>query len=152
MVSQVIGDFFIAPAIVVKGKDITHNIRLGGDDFKQLLLVNDIAVGRGADPFCVRLPPLDDGLYFFAGVCHRHLVDEELKLDFQPVVVVGKVDAVPDGDDTHARVSQILQFHQSSTVPAGKTGEVLDEKNVLPVGHQLTPHKLIPLPLFKGIA
>ena len=105
LVGEVVGDFLVAPALlVVEAEDGADDIRFGGDDLKLLPLVDDVAVGRGADPLPVGLPPLDDIAYLFAGVGDGHLVDEELKLNFQPVVVVGEVNAVPDGDDPHPRV------------------------------------------------
>lgn len=111
LVSQVVGNLFVAPAVVVKAENLTHDLRLGGDDLKLPLLVEDIAVWRGAKPRAVRLPPLDNRLDLLAGVGDRHFVDEELKLDLQPVIIVRKVDAVADGDDADACVAQILQLY-----------------------------------------
>ena len=105
LVGEVVGDFLVAPALlVVEAEDGADDVRLGGDDLKLLPLVDDVAVGGGADPFPVGLPPLDDIAHLFAGVGDGHLVDEELKLNFKPVVVVWKVNAVSDGDDPHPRV------------------------------------------------
>ena len=151
LVSQVVGDLFVAPAVVVKAENLTHDLRLGGDDFELPLLVEDIAVWRSAKPRAVRLPPLDNRLDLLAGVGDRHFVDEELKLDLQPVIIVGKVNAVADGDDADACVAQILQLHQATTVAARESGEVLDDENVIPVLHQSAPHGLIALPLLKRI-
>ncbi len=153
LVGEVVGDFLVAPALlVIEAKDGADDIRFGGDDLKLLPLVDDVAVGRGADPFSVGLPPLDDIAYLFAGVGDGHLVDEELELDLQPVVVVGEVDTVPDGDDPHPGVPQVLQFHQPPAVAPGETGEVLDDENVVLAGHQFFPHGLVALPLLEGVA
>ena len=69
---------------------------LGGDDLELLFFVDDVAVGGGADPLAVQLAAFDDVPDFFGGVGDRHLVDQELELDFQPVVVVREVDVVAD--------------------------------------------------------
>ena len=87
--------------------------------------------------------------------CRRrdgHLVQEELELNFQPVVVIGEVDAVAYRDYTHARVAQVLELHQPAAVAPREAGEVLDHEYVQPVRHQLAPHGLIPLALLKGVA
>ena len=153
LVSEIARDFLVAPAlVVVKAEDGAHDVGLGGDDLELLPLVDDVAVGCGADPSAVCLPPLDDVLHLFAGVGDRHLVDEELELDLQPVIVVGKVDVVPDGDDAHPRVPQVLQLHQSPAVPPGEPGEVLDDEDVILMAHQALPHGLVPLPLLEGVA
>ena len=153
LVREVVGDLLIAPPlVVVEAEDGAHHIRLGGDYFELLPLVDDVAVGGGTDPFSIRLPSLDDVFHLFAGVGDGHLVDEKLELDLQPVVVVGKVDAVPDGDDSHPRVPQILQLHQPPAVSAGEPGEVLHHQNVILVGHQPLPHGLIALPLLECVA
>ena len=150
---QEIGDFLVAPAIVVVVvKDAAHDVRFGRHHFKFLALVDGVAVGRGADPFPVHLPPADDVSHLFAGIGDGHFVDEKLKLDFQPVVVVGEVDAVADGDDAHAGVAQVLQLHQAAAVAAGEAREILDEQNVILVGHQAAAHLLIALALLKGVA
>src|SRR5699024_7162742 len=125
LVGEVIGDLLIPPALlVVEAEDGAHHVRLGGDDLELLPFVHDVAAGGGADPFSVRLPPFDDVLYLFAGVGDRHLVDEELELDLQPVVVIGKIDVVPNGDDPHPGVPKILQLHQPPAVAPGEAGEV----------------------------
>ena len=153
LVGEVVGNLFIAPALlVVETEDGTHDVRLGGDDFKLLPLVKGISIGRGADPLSVSLPPLDDILHLFAGVGDGHLVDEKLKLDFQPVVVVGEINAVPDGDNPHPGVPQVLQLHQSPAVAPGEAGEVLDNEDVVLVAYQPLPHGLVALPLLKGVA
>ena len=150
---QEIGDFLVAPAIVVVVvKDAAHDVRFGRHHFKFLALVDGVAVGGGADPFSVHLPPADDVSHLFAGIGDGHFVDEKLKLDFQPVVIVGEVDAVADGDDAHAGVAQVLQFHQAAAVAAGEAREILDEQNVILVGHQAAAHLLIALALLKGVA
>ena len=150
---QKIGDFLVPPAIVVVVvKDAAHDVRFGRHHFKFLALVDGVAIGRGADPFSVHLPPSNDVSHLFAGIGDGHFVDQKLELDFQPVVVVGEVDAVADGDDTHAGVAQVLQLHQAAAVAAGETREILDEQDVILVGHQATAHLLIALALLKGVA
>ena len=138
--------------VVVKVKNPPHNFRFCGDDLKLLLLIDKVAIGRGAEPLPVRLPPPDDIFHLLAGVGDGHLVDEELELNFQPVVVVGKVDVVPNGDNPHPGVPQILQLHQSPTVPPGKPGKILHHQNVILMAHQPPAHGLIALPLLKGVA
>ena len=147
-----VGDFLISPAVQIEPEDFPHDLRLRGDDLKLLLFVENVAIGRGAKPCAVCLAATDDGLYLLAGVRHRHFVDKKLKLNFQPVIVVWEVNVVSDGDDTHAGVPQILQFHQPAGIAAGETGKVFDNKNVVLVAHQPSPHFLITLPLLEGIA
>ena len=88
-----------------------HNVRLGRYDLKLLLIVDDVAIRRGTQPFAVRLPPFDNITHLARGIRYRHFVDEELKLDFQPVIVVRKVNAVADGDDTDTCITQVFEFH-----------------------------------------
>ena len=147
-----VGDFLISPAVQIEPEDFPHDLRLRRDDLKLLLFVEKIAIRCGAQPRAVCLTAADDGLYLLTGVRHRHFVDEKLKLNFQPVIVVWEVNVVSDGDDTHAGVPQILQFHQPAGIAAGETGKVFDNKNVVLVAHQPSPHFLITLPLLEGIA
>ncbi len=151
LVSEVIGDLFVAPSVAIEPEDLPDDLRLGGDDLKFLTLIEDIAVGSGAEPLTVLLAALDDRFYLLGGVGDGHLVDEELELNFQPVVIVGKVDPVPNGDDTHPCVSQVFQLHQPPAVPSGEAGEILDDENVLLMGHQFPAHFLIAGPLVEGI-
>ena len=88
-----------------------HNVRLGRYNLKLLLIVDDVAVRCGAQPFAVCLPPFDDVSHLARGIRDRHFVDEELKLDFQPVIVVRKVNAVADGDDADPCIAQVFEFH-----------------------------------------
>ena len=152
LVGELVGDLFVAPAVDIELENAPDDLRLGRDYLELLTLVDDIAVGGGADPLAVLLAALDDGPDLLAGVGDGHLVDEELELDLQPVVVVGKVDVVPDGDDPDPRVTQVLQLHQPPAVAPGEAGEVLDDEDVLPAAHQLPAHGLIALPLFEGVA
>ena len=138
--------------IVVEIKNLPHNFCFRRHDLEFFLLVDDVAVGRSAEPFAVRLPPPNDILHLFAGIGDGHLVDEKLELNFQPVIVVGEVDVVPDGDDPHAGVPQILQFYQAPAVPSGESGKVLHHQNVILVANQTLSHGLIAFPLLKGIA
>ena len=46
----------------------------------------------------------------------------------------------------------LLQLHQAAAVAAGEAREILDEQNVIPVGHQAAAHLLIALALLKGVA
>ena len=152
-VRQIVGDLLVAPAVVVvEVEDLPDGGRLGGNDFKLLPLGDKIAVGRGADPFAVRLPPLDDVAHLAGGVGDGHFVHKELKLDLQPIVIVGKVDAVADGNDAHTCVPQVLQLHQPAGIAAGEAGKVLDNENVVLVAHQPPAHLLIALPLVEGVA
>ena len=148
-----VGDFFIAPTLVViETENFPHHLRLGRHHLKLLLAVDDVTIGGGADPLAVLLAAADHRTDLFAGVGDRHLVDEKLKLNLQPIVATRETDVVPDGDDPHPGVPQVLQLHQSPAVPPGKTGEVLDDEDVLLVGHQLPAHGLIPFPLLEGVA
>ena len=153
LLRQIVGDFLVTPAlIVVQVKNLPHDLRFRGDNFKFLLLVDDIAVGCGTKPFPVRLPPPDDVFHLLAGVGDRHFVDEKLKLNFQPVVIVGKVNVVSNGDDAHPSVPQILQFHQPPGISPGKSGKILHNQNVILMPDQPLSHGLVALPLLKGIA
>ena len=150
---QMVGDALIAPAfLVVEPENPPHHIRLRGDRFKFLPQIHDVAVGSGADPLSVLLPPPDDTANLFAGVRDGHLVDEELKLDFQPIVIVGIVDVVSDGNDPHPCIPQILQLHKPPGVAPGETGKVLHHQNVDFMGHHVPAHPLVVLPGLKGIA
>ena len=88
---------------------------------------------------------VDHGAHLLAGVGDRHLVDEKLELDLQPVIVVGEVNVISDGDDPNPCVPQILQLHQTLAVAPGKTGEILDNEDVVAVGHEPPPHSLVAL-------
>ena len=75
-----------------------------------------------------------------------------MKLDFQPVIIIGEVNAVTDGNNPYTGIPQIFQFYQTAAVAAGKTGEILDDENVILMGHQPVPHGLVALALLKGVA
>ena len=152
LIGEVVGDFFIPPAVDVELENPPDDLRLGRDDLELLSGVDDVAVGGSAEPLAVLLAALDDRFHLLTGVGDRHLVDEELELNFQPVVIVGEVDVVPDGDDPNACVPQVLQLHQPPAVPAGEAGEVLDDEDVLSVVHQFPAHFLVAGPLVKGVS
>ena len=153
LLGQVVRDLLVAPAIiVVEIKNPAHNIRFGRHDLKLLLIVDDVAIRCGAQPFAVRLPPFDNVSHLARGICDRHFVDEKLELDFQPVIIVRKVDAVTDGDNANARVTQVFQLDQSAAVAAGETGKILDDEDVVPVVHQAAAHFLIALALLERVA
>ena len=153
LIGEIVGDFLVAPTgVAVKVKNPADGLGLGGDDLKLLVLGDEIAVGRGADPLAVVLPPLDDVAHLAGGVRDGHLVHEKLELDFQPIVVIGEVHAVPDGGDAHTRVAQILQFYKTARVAAGEAREILDDENVVLVAHQPPAHLLIALALLKRVA
>ena len=88
-----------------------HNVRLGRYDLKLLLIVDDVAVRCGAQPFAVRLPPFDDVSHLARSIRDRHFVNQKLELDFHPVVIVRKVNAVPDGDNADTCITQVFEFH-----------------------------------------
>ena len=92
-------------------KNLADGFRLGRYNLKLLLIVDDVAIRRGTQPFAVRLPPFDDVSHLARGIRDRHFVDEELKLDFQPVIVVRKVNAVADGYDADTCITQVFEFH-----------------------------------------
>ena len=142
----------VAPAVDVEPVDAADDLGLDGHDLELLLLVHDIAVGRGADPPAVLLTAADDALDLLARVRDGHLIYEELELDLEPVVVVREVDAVADGDYAHARVAQVLKLDQAAAVAAREAGEVFDDEDVQPVRHELPPHCLISLTLLEGVA
>ena len=153
LIGEVVGDFLVAPTgVAVEVKNPADGLGLGGDDLKLLVLGDEIAVGRGADPLAVVLPPLHNAAHLAGGVRDGHFVHKELELDFQPVVVIGKVDAVADGDDAHACVAQVFQLHEPARIAAGEAGKVLDDENVVFVAHQPPAHLLIALALLKGVA
>ena len=152
IVGQGISDFHIAHAALIEAEDFADDLCFGGDDFKFLPRIDDVAVRCGADPFAVMLTALDDRAHLFRGIGDGHFVDEELELYLQPVVVVRKVDAVADGDDAHAVVAQVLQLHQAAAVAARESGEVLDDQDVKLMGEKLFAHLLVALALLKGVA
>ena len=153
LIGEIVGDFLVAPAgVAVEVKNPADGLGFRGDDLKLLVLGYEIAVGRGADPLAVVLPPLHNAAHLAGGVRDGHLVHEKLKLNFQPVVVIGEVHAVPDGDDPDARVAQVFQLYQSARVAAGETGKILDDENIVLVGHKSPAHLLIALALLKRVA
>ena len=153
LIGEVVGDFLVAPTgVAVEVKNPADGLGFGGDDLKLLVLGDKIAVGRGADPLAVALPPLHNAAHLAGGVRDGHFVHKELELDFQPVVVIGEVHAVADGDDAHARVAQVFQLHEAARVAAGEAGEVLDDENVVLVAHQPPAHLLIALALLERVA
>ena len=152
LVGEMIGDFLIPPAVDVQPEYLPDDLRLGGHNLELLPLVHNVTVGCGADPLAVRLAALDNCFHFFAGVGDGHFVDHKVELDFQPIVVVGIIHVFPHGDNTDPGVPEVLQLHQAPAVAAGKTGEVLDNEDVLLVAHQLPAHGLIALSLLKGVA
>ena len=153
LIGEVVGDFLVAPTgVAVEIENPADGLGLRGDDLKLLVLGDKISVGRGADPLAVVLPPLHNAAHLAGGVRDGHFVHKELELDFQPVVVIGEVHAVADGNDAHARVAQVFQLHKPARVAAGEAGEVLDDENVVFVLHQPPAHLLIALALLKGVA
>ena len=72
-------------------------------------------------------------------------------MNVQPLVIVGKVDPVADGDNAHPGVTQILQFPQALAVAAGESGEILDHQDVVCVIEQPLAQLLIALTLLKGV-
>ena len=153
LIGEIVGDFLVAPTgVAVEVKNPADGLGLGGDDLKLLVLGDEIAVGRGADPLAVVLPPLHNAAHLAGGVRDGHFVHKELKLDFQPVVVIGEIHAIADGDDAHARVAQVFQLHQTARVAAGEAGKVLDDENIVLVGHESPAHLLIALALLKRVA
>ena len=153
LIGEIVGDFLVAPTgVAVKVKNPADGLGFRGDDLKLLVLGHEIAVGRGADPLAVVLPPLHNAAHLAGGVRDGHLVHEKLELDFQPIVVIGEVHAVPDGDDPDARVAQVFQLYQSARVAAGETGKILDDENIVLVGHESPAHLLIALALLKRVA
>ena len=153
LIGEIVGDFLVAPtSVVVEVKNLADGLGFRGDDLKLLVLGHEIAVGCGADPLAVVLPPLHNAAHLARGVRDGHFVHKELELDFQPVVVIGKVHAVSDGNDADACITQVFQLHEPAAVAAGKAGKVLDDENVILVTHQPPAHLLIPLALLKRVA
>ena len=72
-------------------------------------------------------------------------------MDVEPLVIVGKVDPVPDGDDAYPGIAQILPLSQPLAIAAGETGEILDHQNVVCVIEQSPAKLLIPFALLKGV-
>ena len=133
-------------------EDAADDLRFRGDNFKFLAFIDDISVGCGADPLPVLLAALDDVADLLRSIGDRHFVNQELELDFQPVVIIGKIDAVADGNDAHSGIPQVLQFHQAAGIAAGKTGEVLDHQDIVLMGNEALAHSLVAFPLLKGVA
>ena len=153
LIGEIVGNFLVAPtSVIVEVKNLADGLGFRGDDLKLLVLGHEIAVGCGADPLAVVLPPLHNAAHLAGGVRDGHLVHEKLELDFQPIVVIGEVHAVPDGDDPDARVAQVFQLYQSARVAAGETGKILDDENIVLVGHESPAHLLIALALLKRVA
>ena len=153
LIGEVVGDFLVAPTgVAVEVKNPADGLGFGGDDLKLLVLGDKIAVGRGADPLAIVLPPLHNAAHLAGGVRDGHFVHKKLELDFQPVVVIGEIHAVADGDDAHARVTQVFQLYKAAAVAAGKAGKVLDDENVVFVAHQPPAHLLIALALLERVA
>ena len=154
VVRQVVGNLFVAPAVVVQPKDFPHH--LGGrwvDLVGHGLGVDDpIAIGHGTDPFAVLLAALDDLLDLPGGVRNRHLVHQELELNQHPVVLGGIVNAVTDGNNPDTRIPQGFQLQQSQAVSSGKPGEVFHYQNGALPGHHAAAHFLVALPLGEGVA
>lgn len=48
------------------------------------------------------------------------------------------METIPD-----ARVAQVFQLYQSARVAAGETGKILDDENIVLVGHESPAHLLI---------
>ena len=64
----------VAPAVDVEPVNAAYHVGLDGYDLELLLFVDDVAVGRGANPLAVFLPAAYDGLHLAARVRDRHLV------------------------------------------------------------------------------
>ena len=153
LLGQVVCNFLVAPAlIVIQVENLADGFCLGRHDLKLLAAVDDVAVGRGAQPLTVCLTALDDVSHLARSIGDRHFVDEKLKLDLQPVVIVRKVNAVSDGNNAHACVAQIFQLDQTARVAAGESGEILDDEDVVSVAHQSAAHLLIALALLERVA
>ena len=118
LVGEGVRDLLVAPAVDVHTVDAANNVGLDRHDLELLLLVDDVAVGRGADPLSVLLTAADDAFDLLARVRDGHLVYKELELYFKPVVVVREVDAVAYGDDARARVAQVFELHEPAAVAA----------------------------------
>ena len=112
-------------------EDFTDDVRFCGDDLEFIAIVDDISVGSRTNPFAVQLTSADDILDLLGCVSDGHFVDEELELYLQPVVIVGKIYPVTDGDNAHTGIAQVLQFHKAAAVAAGETGKVLDHKDIV---------------------
>ena len=66
LIGEVVGDFLIAPTgVAVEVKNSADGLGLGWDDLKLLVLGDKIAVGRGADPLAIVLPPLHNAMGMF---------------------------------------------------------------------------------------
>lgn len=58
---QIVRNLLVTPAIiVVEIINPTYNICFGRHDLKLLLIVDDVAVRSGTQPFSVCLPPFDN--------------------------------------------------------------------------------------------
>ena len=66
LIRELIGNFFVAPAVDVQLENSPDDLRLGGD-YLELLLVDNVTIGCGTDPFAVLLAALDDRFHLLAG-------------------------------------------------------------------------------------
>lgn len=108
LIGEVIGNAFVPPAVNVELENLTDDICFYWDNLELFLLVGGVAIGSGANPSAVFLSPLDDRLHLFAGISDRHFVEEKLKLNLQPIIIIWEVDTIPDGDDAYTDVMKIL--------------------------------------------
>ena len=87
----------------------------------------DVAIGYSTNPFAVILTSINNGFHFFAGIGNRHFVYQKAKLYGSPIVIGREINIISNGYDANTSVPQILQFHQSSAVPSGKSGKIFDD-------------------------
>ena len=150
---QVVGNFLVTPTIVVvEFKNLADNVCLCWNNFKLAIVIDDISIGCSTDPFAIQLTAADNILDLFRSVGDRHFVDKELELDFQPVIVIGEINAVTNGNDPDTGISQVFQLHKATGVPTGETGKVFYNQDTVGVVNQSLTHFLVTFALFKGIA
>ena len=117
-VGQVVGNPFVAPALIVQLENLLHDNRFGRLNLKChcLAVRNNIAVGHGAIPFAVLLPSPNDVSHLLRGVSDRHFIHEEVDLNPQPIVIGRVVDVVSDSDNADSYVAQGFKLHQARAV------------------------------------
>ena len=152
-VCKIVGDFLIAPAVVViEVKYPAYDFCLSRHYFELPMLINDITIRCGAYPVAFCLSPFNDIFNLFRGFGDGHFIYEKMQLDFDPIVTRRKIDPVTDRDDANSGIAQILELDETAPVAPGEARKILNYKNIVHVGHQAFAHSLIAFTLLKGVA
>ena len=133
LVRKIVGNFFVSPAAVVPVKNISDNLRrrFVNLELHGLVVYHNVAVGHSAYPLALLLTAFDDRFDLFGRIGNRHFIDKKAELNCRPVVIGRIINVIANRDNPHSCVTQIFQFHQSLAVSSGKSGEVLDDQNIV---------------------